>query len=256
MGRTEFDEHLEAWRSYTTSPWGRLRYAVVRTTLAREVARLGGGPLRVLDAGGGDGLDALPLARAGHDVTLLDPSEPLLASARETADRDQVHLTTRLGGLDDVDGGDFDLVLCHFVLQYRPAGDADLRRLVAAVRPGGLLSLIAINPAARVLATAVRSGPSAALAELGADTEHAATFDTEVRKVDPDEVAEELSRLGAPVVARYGGRIVNDLLTDEDAKRDPSYYADLERLELALCDREPYCRIGTFWQLIGQVTEE
>ena len=66
-------DQLDAWRAYAATPWGRIRYAVVEETLRRETARLGAG-LRILDVGGGDGRDAIPLARRGHRVTILDRS--------------------------------------------------------------------------------------------------------------------------------------------------------------------------------------
>ena len=248
-----FDERLGDWREYTASPWGRIRYAVVAHTLAREIGRLGGGRLRILDVGGGDGLDVLPLAQAGHDVTVVDTSEAMLATLRASATRRGVAIHAQVGSIDDLTGlRDFDVVLCHFLLQYRPSGTADLAALLETVRPGGLVSIVAPNPASRVLSALVRTGPADALASLGAEAERSVTFDTEVRKLDPDATAAELAALGAPVVARYGGRIANDLITDEDAKHDPAFYADLERLELALCDREPFLRIGMFWQLVGQ----
>jgi len=242
-----FDEHLDAWHDYTGSPWGRIRYAVVAHALAREVERLGPGPLRVLDVGGGDGLDVLRVAQAGHDVTILDTSKSMLAAAAGSAERRGAAVETRPGGIDQLgDLGEFDVVLCHLLLQLRPPGTADLAALVQAVRPGGLLSLVAPNPAGRVLSTLVRTGPVDALASLEADTERSVTFDTPVRRIDPEDVATDLAALGAPVVARYGGRIANDLLTDEDAKWHPAYFESLLELELALCDREPFLRVGMF----------
>ena len=59
-----FDEHQSAWADYTASPWARLRYAVVAKTLTESLARLGP-RLRIIDVGGGDALDSLPLAAAG-----------------------------------------------------------------------------------------------------------------------------------------------------------------------------------------------
>ena len=45
-----------------------------------------GTSLRVLDVGGGSGMFAVPLARLGHDVTVVDPSADALATLRRRAD--------------------------------------------------------------------------------------------------------------------------------------------------------------------------
>jgi S-adenosylmethionine-dependent methyltransferase len=253
----EFDEHLERWRSWASTPWGRIRFAVVRRTLSWQVDALGGGPLRVLDVGGGDARDSLPLAQRGHSVTVLDPAEGMLREARSAAERLGVTDRLRLveGSLDDLEaavGGDFDLVLCHFLMQYRPAGLTDLRRLSAALRRGGRLSLAAPNPAGVVLGRLVREGPAAALAELDRPTAETVTFQQTVRKIPYEDMREDLAAVGLDVVAQYGGRCANDLLVDDDAKHDPVFFADLERLELALCDREQFIRTAQFWQLVAE----
>jgi S-adenosylmethionine-dependent methyltransferase len=41
--------------------------------------------LRILDVGGGDARDSLPLALAGHDVTVMDTSPGMLAEASRRA---------------------------------------------------------------------------------------------------------------------------------------------------------------------------
>lgn len=97
-----FDDHQAAWAEYTASPWARIRYAVVRKTLSESLARLGRGPLRILDVGGGDALDALPLAAGGHDVTVLDPSEQMLSVARERAAAGGVRMQFAKAGIEDV----------------------------------------------------------------------------------------------------------------------------------------------------------
>lgn len=249
-----FDEHACAWQEWAESPWGRIRFAVVRHTLKRTLD--GAGPMRILDVGGGDGRDAVPLAELGHEVTVLDTSSALLPLARERAADAGVagRVRTIAGSIDDLDdlADGYDLVVCHFLLQYRPDTAADVRRLSRAVRPGGLLSLIAPNPHSYVTATLVRDGPAAALDALEADRVHSRTFDSEVRKVTDTEARAALETAGCSVLAQYGGRCANDLLADNEPKYDPAYYADLERLELALCHREPFNRLGAFWQLIAR----
>jgi S-adenosylmethionine-dependent methyltransferase len=252
---TAFDDRRSAWAEYTGTPWARIRYAVVRRTLGSSLVTLPG-PLRVLDVGGGDGLDSLPLAEDGHDVTVLDPSEEMLAAAAGRASAAGVSLRPVRGGIDDLpalDGsGGFDVVLCHFLVQYRDDLAGDVARLVAAAGPGGLVSVIAPNPASAVLSRLVRHGPAEARAELTRDTSRSVTFDREVRKVPFEAVEAALAASGCAVVGRFGGRIANDLLVDDARKHDPDHYAEIERLELSLCDREPFWRIGAFWQLFAR----
>lgn len=251
-----FGEHLAAWREYKEAPWGRIRYAVVAHTLGR-VLPVGGSGLRILDVGGGDGTDALALARAGHHVTVLDTASGMVRLARETAAEEGLTEAVSAvdGSLDDLAGwpeGGFDAVLCHFLLQYRQDTQADIRLLARVLRSGGLLSLIAPNPAGLVLAAAVRGGPSAAEGELKRDVTHTVTFNQDVRKIDYQEALRLLGEEGFTVEGQYGGRCVNDLITDDAAKWNPDYYAELERLEIALSDTEPYKFVGQFWHLVAR----
>lgn len=251
-----FEDRLEEWARYAATPWGRIRYRVVAHTLARVVGEARG--LRVLDVGGADGRDSVPLAARGHDVTVLDPSAAFLALADEAATvagcSDRV--TTVQGGIDDLRGlglGEFDLVLCHNVLQYRD----DLRRSVGAVvetaDSGALISLVCPNPAAEVLAAVVRGGdPDDALAALDAPTGRTVTFDHEVAHVGVEAAESALVGAGCEIVHRFGIRCVTDLVVDDARKADPAYADALERLELALCEREPYLRTARMWQLVGR----
>lgn len=246
-----FSERLTAWRSYTSSPWARIRYAVVEETLRREAARLGTN-LRILDVGGGDGLDALPLAAAGHRVTVLDQSRRWLEEAERRAASAGVGVRVVEGDLSSPPPlGEFDLVLCHFVLQYLPAGTDALMALAGFVRSGGTLSLVLPNPVGMVLRQLVTGGPDSALSELRAESKRALVFDQEVRKVEMGELEEALGLVGLSVARRYGSRIANDLLTNDGLKDETDYFEQLLRLELALCDQEPYVRFGGMYQLIA-----
>lgn len=252
-----FDDRMDRWHEYAESPWGRIRFAVVRHTLERVLAKLGPGPLRILDVGGGDGRDSVPLARLGNDVTVLDTSERMLAAAAEQARAHGVddRVRTIAGSLADVlalAGSGYDVVLCHFLLQYRPDTVSDVRTLTGAVRPGGMLSLIAPNPNGSVLARLVREGPEAALEELETDVGYAATFDRRVRKIADEEARSAIESAGCTVLAQYGGRCANDLVVDNMPKYDDAYFSRLQELEIALCDRPPFTRIGQFWQLVAQ----
>lgn len=253
-----FEEQLAAWRAYVVQPWARIRYAVAASVLERELSGRAPG-LRVLDVGGGDGLDSIPLAGLGHEVTIVDTAPGMLAEAGRRAAEAGVadRVVTVEASLDDLGalGGEgFDVVLCHFVLHYRPAEAQadDVRRLAAQLRPGGLLSVIAPNPDARALGTLVRHGPAAALEALASEEWASQTFQHSGRLMPVAQFTPDLVGAGLEVVGHYGGRIANDLLTADALKHDPAYFDDLLRLELQLSDREPYKRLGFFWQLVAR----
>src|SRR2546422_123181 len=67
---------------YRASPHGRIRLVLV---LERLLLRLPAPPATILDAGGGTGAFAIPLAERGYDVTVLDPSADWLAVAERNA---------------------------------------------------------------------------------------------------------------------------------------------------------------------------
>src|SRR6266508_6009483 len=101
---------------------GGPRTAVVWMVLRRELAAAGR-PLTVVDVGGGTGGFAVPIARAGHHVTVVDTSPDALAAlarrAAEAGVADRVRGVQGDGdGLADLIPADkADLVLCHSLLE-------------------------------------------------------------------------------------------------------------------------------------------
>ncbi|WP_084497158.1 class I SAM-dependent methyltransferase [Nocardia amamiensis] len=144
-----FDRHLDAFRSYQATPWGRLRYEQVYAILVRHLPAR---PLTVLDVGGGNGLDAVRLAALGHHVTIVDTSPASLAEAVGLAEAQGFGdlIDTRLADLSDISTvaarGSIDVVLCHNVIQYVSDRGAVFGAMVSVLRTGGLLSVLAPNP--------------------------------------------------------------------------------------------------------------
>ncbi len=68
-----FDDIAEKFsRNIYGTTKGQLRQAILWQDLEPLLAQLGPGPLRVLDAGGGEGQTAIKVAQLGHHVTLCD----------------------------------------------------------------------------------------------------------------------------------------------------------------------------------------
>lgn len=260
VSRVAFDRAAEDWLAWQQTPWARLYYALVQHQLA-ALPLASGRSVDVLDVGGGNGIDSLPLLVAGHRVTVLDSSSVLLSEAVAVARRRglQSHrLRVEHRDLDDrrplpvpTDSTGWDLVLCHNVLHYRDDPAELVGRLVAAMRPGGTLSLIAPNPAMDVLAAAVRDGnPGQGLAVLEAPTRRSVTVGELMYRLERADVEAAVRAAGAVVTHRFGLRTVIDLVSDEELKCDQEWLRQVTELELALCARDPYRDIARFWQLI------
>ncbi len=136
----------------------------VLRALEAEVTRIttrSGGPVRVLDVGGGSGAWAVALARLGCAVTVVDSSPNALAAlhrrAREAGVPDRV--TPVQGDVDAlgdvVPAGGADLVLGHGLLEVVDDAERALRALAAAAAPGGAVSVLVACRHAAVLGRAL-----------------------------------------------------------------------------------------------------
>ncbi|WP_409027509.1 methyltransferase domain-containing protein [Janthinobacterium sp. SUN098] len=121
----------------------------------------GNTPLRLLDAGGGPGWVAIALAQAHAGVhgCVFDWPETVAVAAANIAHAQLSDRLETLGGdLDSDDiGGGYDLIWCSSVLHFVPDMAAALRKMQAALKPGGVLVCVqaeiaaAPGDAARVL---------------------------------------------------------------------------------------------------------
>lgn len=110
----------------------------------------GSRPLRILDAGGGTGRWAVPLAKEGHSVIILDISEKMLRIAENKARRLQLgHLIkTKVGNMEETNFPDeyFDFILCEgdaFGLTPNPV--KAIREFSRVLKLLGKLSLTIVN---------------------------------------------------------------------------------------------------------------
>ncbi|MBC7299509.1 MAG: methyltransferase domain-containing protein [Nocardia sp.] len=254
LADTLFDAKLATFQQWQTTPWGRLRYSIAAANLTPHLQP----GSRVLDVAGGNGLDAVELAARGHHVTIADISESALADARALAEKHGVgdRISTRLLSVDELAQqfahNEFDVVLCHNLLQYVPDPKTLIAVLASMVASGGVVSVIAPNADADPLLTAVRNlDLDVALRQLDSPTRHTVTYGTETRACYAGSVTHDLAEAGLHLRAHCGIRSVCDLLVDDAVKNDPRFFVQLERLELAMATRAPYIHTARFFQLIA-----
>ncbi|MEU3744088.1 MULTISPECIES: methyltransferase domain-containing protein [Streptomyces] len=242
---TDFAAVGSAYAAHSRTGRGRLRHDLVARRL---LAELPAGPVRVLDAGCGDGEMTLRIAAAGHHVTAADPSAEMLgAAARRLAARPELAPRVRLleAGVEDLffDGGLFDAVCCHGVLMYLDDTPGSVALLAGLVAPGGVLSILTKNREAIGFREALRGDCPAArrLIAYGCDTS-VGNLGLDTR----GDTAETLDRLaaehGLTPLDWQGVRIFHDHLAGWDPA--PSAYAQALETEWVASSRDPYRRLG------------
>ena len=255
----QFDAEAADFEASLAEPWNRLKYELELENLLEQLPTAPGESLRVLDAGGGTGELGLRLAERGHGLTLLDPSAAMLAIARDKAARWGLaghcrFLRATVEALPDALGGErFDVILCHNVVEYVDDPAAVVRGLGATLRPGGLLSLVAMNSYALPLRSLLQHGePVEALAAFG---RHGFTnrFGIAARTFEPAALVGLVRDADLALVAWYGLRMFYDYTTDP-RKTEPQYYETVKRLEIAARASDPYRQIGRDTHLLARAT--
>jgi SAM-dependent methyltransferase len=232
----------------TAVVWEVLTAAI---TEAQAAPGRGTEPLQVVDAGGGTGGFAVPLAEAGCRVTVVDPSPDSLAALDRRAD--ERGLGDRVRGVQGdleslsslVDAGSADLVLCHSVLQVVDDPAAALRAVAGVLRAGGRLSLLVGNRNAVGLARALAGRPDEAAHALTDPSGRWGAGDGVPRRWTPDEVAALVHDAGLRVEQLHGVRVVADLIPSAALDLEPGAPAALLALERSLADRPPVRDLAT-----------
>ncbi len=251
---------LSALGGRSSGPAASARTAVVWEVLSAVLAEAdsSGAGLDVVDAGGGTGGFAVPLARAGHRVTVVDPSPDSLAALQRRAAEGALdgRVTGLQGDLDDlpqlVAAGSVDLLLCHSVLEVVDDPAQALAAASGVLRPGGRLSLLVANRAAAVLARALAGHPDEAARALTDPTGRWGPADGVRRRFDTDQLQALVVHAGLVVEQVHGVRVVADLVPSSVLDTEPGAAAALLSLERALSERPPFRDVATQLHLLAQ----
>ncbi|HXB66407.1 MAG TPA: methyltransferase domain-containing protein [Solirubrobacteraceae bacterium] len=218
-----FDPGVRAWLECLGSPRDTIRQQLVSRQLAAHLPRHPT-QLAVLDAGCGQGTQAMALASLGHDVTGIDISETLLEAAQGEARRlpDDVRRRIRFERGDVLDlgpahRGRYDVVCCHGVAMYLPSLAELVRALFSATRPGGIVSLLTRNQAGIAMRAGMSREWSGTLAGFDAAHYTNRLGIEKVRADDPADVRHAIDRAGGEAVHWYGVRLFTDHWPNEPA---------------------------------------
>ena len=241
---------------------GSVRTAVVwrsvRTLLVDLIDTTGREQLDVLDAGGGTGGFAVPLAELGHRVTVVDASpDSLAALVRRAADAGVTDRVRSVQGdaaslLDVVAPSSFDLVVLHSVLEIVDDPAAALAAVAGVLRAGGIVSVVAANRIAAVLHRAAAGRFDEALHALRDPLGRYSATDPAPRRFGLADLEALLNSAGLTVIAIHGSRVFADLVPGGSLDADPAAVEALIALEFEASELPPFRDIATQLHVVGR----
>jgi len=219
-------------------------------------------PAPVLDVGGGAGHQSFPLAQAGYDITLLDPSPAMLDKAQQRLERLPAETQRRITLLQAdgenaeaaVDGRRFDAVLCHGVLGYLEQPEPVIAQLCRCVAAGGVVSIMTGNAKTTAVQPALERRWDDALAAFDTRT-GIGVLGVRGRADTVEEISELLKSGGVQPERWYGVWLFVDWLEFSGAQLDPndsSQLAATAAVELEASRRDPYRQLSRVFHLVGR----
>ncbi|MFF8282584.1 methyltransferase [Streptomyces albus] len=245
-------------------PSASLRTAVVwdvlRGALDQRAKLSDRAELSVLDTGGGTGNFAVPVARLGHRVTVVDPSPNALFGLERRAAESGVAERVRgvqgdVRGLFDVaERGAYDVVLCHGLLEYVEDPADGLRNTVAALRPeGGTLSVLTSGLGGAVLARALAGHFTEARHALTSPGGRWGEGDPMPRRFTPEQLTALITSTGLEVISLHGVRVFADLVPGALVDTEPDALEALARLEAAAAELPDFQSVASQLHVLAEV---
>ncbi|MGQ4275780.1 methyltransferase domain-containing protein [Pseudidiomarina sp. E22-M8] len=228
---------------------GKIRLAVLERDLAPLFTSTQS--LTVLDVGGGIGQLSQHFARHGHHVIHTDIANDMVTKAQRAHQQAGLaeqysYLAAPLQELPErLAGQQFDVVLCHAVLEWLAEPALALPVLKQLLNHDGCLSLMFYNRDAKLMANMVFGN----FDYVGADLQVKKRVRMSPQQpIAPAQMVTWLNQHKLEVTQRTGVRCFHDYLRDP---RDAERFEQLLRLELLHNQTEPFAALGRYqhWQI-------
>jgi S-adenosylmethionine-dependent methyltransferase len=249
----EFDQNFDDIadkfeRNIYGSSKGRLRHELFLHHLHQQV-NLQAGRLKILDAGGGTGMMSQAMLSLGHLVTLSDISaETLVIAKTKYAVGEQAQrLTIVQQDILGLANAQYDLVICHAVLEWLKDPIPVVNKLVSLLKPGGTLSLAFFNQDAQRFNNMCYGNFD--YVEQGMKVKNQVRLSPN-NPQQPLQMIALLESLQMNIVQKVGIRCFHDYLKDKSQQL--SHYAQLKRLEIQYGTQHPYLWLGKYFMIIAK----
>lgn len=233
-------------RNIYASSKGELRLHIVKQRMQVELPLNAHKPLKILDLGAGLGHMAAWLDALGHEVTLVEPAEDMLAAARaRTWQAARFHCMDiqQFVPYAQAQHWQYDLIVCHAVLEWLAEPRATLQQALSLMAPQGYLSLMFFNRAALLFSNIVKGNYQKAWQEKLAGSGRRQRL-TPTHPQEPQEVLAWLDAWQLEVLGITGVRVFHDYLRNKQPT--PEELAQVYALEEKYCQQEPFWRLGRY----------
>lgn len=226
---------------YGTSK-GRLRHELLQYHLSKNIdfSTLS----TALDAGGGTGEISRVLLQSGVSVTLSDISNETLTIAKqkcaESSALSVIH--SDILGLPDCE---YDLVICHAVLEWLNDPYVNVRKLISMTKIGGYFSLTFFNKDAQMLGNLLYGNFD--YVKQGMKVKNQVRLSPN-KPLQPKAVIDFLQAQPVSITSMAGIRCFHDYLKDPAMQQ--SHYEQLKEAEMAFGDKEPYMWLGKYFHIL------
>lgn len=230
---------------------GRIRQALLWDELEPLIKQCNKPLLKILDVGGGQGQMAIQLAKQGHDVTIVDHSHVMIDEAKKNAEIEMANITfihSAAQELSVIYHQQFDLVLCHAVLEWIADQPNFILTLKKLIKPNGYLSLMFYNKTALLFKSITLGNFGYVSANLNKRKKKTLSPDF---PCEPNTIYHLLAQNNLLIIEKQGIRVFNDYVMAKplrDAKFD-----ELLTLERQFCKIDPFLSLGRYIHLICRV---
>lgn len=253
MGDRNFDDLAHRFASNIQgSTKGEIRQTVLARDFADFIPALDPEQqsLRVLDAGGGQGLMSVYFAERGYDVVLCDVSVEMLKRAKtviENSGHDR-RITVYHGSIQQylqTKPPAFDLVLCHALLEWVEDAQSVLQRLCEVTASGGFLSLLYYNLHGLVFKNLLRTNFKKISSQKWQGSKRSLTPSY---PLTADQINSWIAELPLSLLCESGVRVFNDFIFSRaDREREPE---QLMQYELKYSREKPYRELARYIHLL------
>lgn len=242
---------------------GEIRQAVLWRDLHTQLPLLSTAaaqnqPLRILDVGGGLGQFSVELARLGHQVHYNDLSQLMTAKAQARAKDLGLYENILWSNeayqalLTPANQKQYDLVLCHALLEWLAEPSALMPALAYFLKPQGMLSLCYYNAASLIYRNLIRGNFARARQQ------NTQAFNTQ--SLTPDfpsssqDVSSWLQDAGFAVQSTSGIRVFSDYVVRKTGGN--LIKEEVLEMELRYASEEPYKWLGRYIHVMATLENE